>query len=161
MKPEDRLKLVEKLWELTDQFLVIVEPGTKLAFESLKKIRECLILKGAHLIAPCPHSLRCPLEEKDWCHFFTRIERSSFHRKTKEATLNYEDEKFSYLIFAKNRCVPCDARVLRRPFKGEGFVKLQLCSKGNIDLKTITKKNKPHYSYVKKIECGDEYIYPI
>lgn len=157
LKERDRLILAEKLWELTGQFLVIIEPGTKAAFESLMKIRQCLLLKGAHLIAPCPHSNICPLAEKDWCHFSVRVERSSFHRKTKDGTLNYEDEKFSYLIFSKNEFKPCQSRILHRPFKGEGFIKLQLCSKNGLEEKTITKKNKPEYSYARKIECGDEY----
>lgn len=155
---KDRLTLVLRLWELTEKFLVIIEPGTKAAFESLMKLRQSLLLKGAHLIAPCPHSNQCPLTEKDWCHFSVRVERSSFHRKTKDATLNYEDEKFSYLIFSKSKFEPCHSRVLRRPFKGEGFVKLQLCSKNEIELKTITKKNKSEYLYARKIECGDEYL---
>lgn len=157
LKERDRLKLAEKLWDSTKEFLVIIEPGTKAAFESLMKLRQCLLLKGAHLIAPCPHSNICPLAEKDWCHFSVRVERSSFHRKTKDGTLNYEDEKFSYLIFAKNEFEPCHSRVLRRPFKGEGFIKLQLCSKDGLERKTVTKKNKSEYSYARKIECGDEY----
>ncbi len=157
LKEQDRLELVEKLWELTNKFLILIEPGTKAAFESLKKIRQGLLLKGARLIAPCPHSNICPMAEKDWCHFSVRIERSSLHRKTKDATLNYEDEKFSYLIFAKNKVEPCQSRVLRHPFKGEGFIKLQLCSKKGLDSKTITKKIKSHYAYARKIEWGDDY----
>lgn len=157
LKERDRLTLVEKLWEFTGQCLVIIEPGTRAAFESLMKMRQCLLFKGAHLIAPCPHSNICPLTERDWCHFSVRVERSSFHRKTKDGTLNYEDEKFSYLIFSKNEFKPCQSRVLRRPFKGEGFIKLQLCSEQGLKGKTITKKNKPEYSYARKIECGDEY----
>lgn len=155
LQEKDRFKLIGKLWDLTNKLLILVEPGSRAAFESLMKLRQSLLLKGAHLIAPCPHSNICPLLEKDWCHFSARIERSSLHRKTKEATLNYEDEKFSYLIFSKNKFEPCHSRVLRRPFKGEGFIKLQLCSKNGLDLKTITKKNKTQYAYSRKIECGD------
>ena len=156
---KDRLILVEKLWELTGKFLIIIEPGSKAAYDSLMKLRQSLILKGACLLAPCPHSNACPLSKEDWCHFSARIERSSFQRKIKEATLNYEDEKFSYLIFSKSKFESCHSRVLRRPIKGEGFVKLQLCSKDQIELKTLTKKNKPEYAYSKKIECGDEYSF--
>lgn len=156
---KDRLLLVERLWELTEKFLIIIEPGSKSAYSSLMKLRQGMLLKGAHLIAPCPHSNNCPLSKEDWCHFSARVERSSFHRKTKDASLNYEDEKFSYLIFSKSKLETCHSRVLRRPFKGEGFVKLQLCSKDQIELKTLTKKNKPEYLYSKKIECGDEYSF--
>jgi ribosomal protein RSM22 (predicted rRNA methylase) len=158
LKEQDRLEIVEKLWKHTNKFLVIIEPGTKIAFESLKQLRKSLLLKGAHLIAPCPHSNFCPLPESDWCHFSVRIERSSLHRKTKDATLNYEDEKFSYFIFSKSKFQVCQSRVLRRPFKGEGFIKIQLCSNDGIELKTVTKKNKTQYAYSRKIEWGDEYL---
>lgn len=152
-----RSEMVATLWRLTKKILIIIEPGTKPAFELLKKMREHLILNGAHLIAPCPHSGNCPLKENDWCHFSARIERSSLHRKTKEATLNYEDEKFSYLIFSKRKIEPVHARILRHPFKGKGFVKLQLCSKTGLEEKTMTKKNKLHYSYAKHREWGDDF----
>lgn len=156
---KDRLLLVSRLWDLTEKFLIIIEPGSKAAYDSLMKLRQSLLLKGAHLIAPCPHSNACPLSKEDWCHFSSRVERSSFHRKVKNATLNYEDEKFSYLIFSKNQFETCHSRVLRRPIKGEGFLKFQICSKDGIELKTLTKKNKPEYLYSKKIECGDEYSF--
>jgi ribosomal protein RSM22 (predicted rRNA methylase) len=155
---QDRMKVLEKIWHLTNKILIIIEPGTKAAFESLKKMREHLLMNGGHLVAPCPHSEKCPMKEKDWCHFPARVERTSLHRKIKEATLNYEDEKFSYIIFSKNKVEPCQTRVVRHPFKGKGFIKLQLCSKHGIEEKTITKKNKSQFSYSRKIAWGDEFL---
>lgn len=155
LKEKERFEVVEKLWESTNKFLVLIEPGTKIAFESLMKIRQSLLVKDAHLLAPCPHSNICPLLGKDWCHFSARIERSSLHRKAKDATLNYEDEKFSYLIFSKIKFELCHSRILRRPFKGTGYINLQLCSSNGIEIKTITKKDKNNYSRCRKIECGD------
>jgi ribosomal protein RSM22 (predicted rRNA methylase) len=155
---KERIEVLGKLWELTKKFLVIIEPGTKTAFESLKKMREVLLLNGGHLVAPCPHFEKCPMKEKDWCHFSARIERSSLHRKIKDGTLNYEDEKFSYLIFSKNKVAPCQTRVVRHPFKGAGFIKLQLCSKNGIEEKTVTKKTKLQFSYARKIKWGDEFF---
>jgi len=152
-----RMQILEKLWQLTKKVLIIIEPGTKAGFESLKKMRESLLLKGGFLVAPCPHSENCPLQKNDWCHFSVRVERSSLHRKIKDAILNYEDEKFSYLIFSKNKIEPCQSRVIRHPFKGAGFINLQLCSKKGIEKKTITKKNKTQFSYTRKIEWGDEF----
>ena len=155
LNEEDRLALLERLWQAAQKILIIIEPGTKAAFESLKTMRQKMLTLGAHLAAPCPHSNNCPLQENDWCHFSVRIERSSLHRKTKLATLNYEDEKFSYLIFSKKKIEPCHSRVLRHPYKGTGFIKLQLCSRNGIEEQTITKKNKLQYTSTKKIEWGD------
>jgi ribosomal protein RSM22 (predicted rRNA methylase) len=154
---KERQEIAGKLWELALKFLIIIEPGTKSGFESLKKMRETLLLKGAHLLAPCPHSNQCPLSANDWCHFFARIERSSLHRKTKEAALNYEDEKFCYLIFSKTSYEPCHSRLLRHPFRGKGFVKLQLCSQTGLEQKTVTKSMKASYAQAKKLEWGDSF----
>jgi ribosomal protein RSM22 (predicted rRNA methylase) len=144
LREKDRMDVLEKFWQCTEKFLVIIEPGTKAAFESLMQMRQALIEKGAHLIAPCPHSQKCP---NDWCHFSARVERSSFHRKMKEGTLNYEDEKFCYVIFSKKQIEPCQARVLRAPQKESGYIKLQLCTKEGITEKRIPKM---------KIKWGDE-----
>lgn len=154
---KNRVQVVEKLWQLTKKILIIIEPGTQAGFESLKKMRESLLLKGGILAAPCPHSENCPLQKNDWCHFSIRVERSSLHRKIKDAILNYEDEKFSYVIFSRNQTAPCQSRVVRHPFKGAGFINLQLCSKKGVEEKTITKKNKTQFSRARKIEWGDEF----
>jgi ribosomal protein RSM22 (predicted rRNA methylase) len=154
---KDRMEVLGQLWRLTKKILIIIEPGTHHAFEAMKTMRESLLLNGGHLVAPCPHSEKCPIKEKDWCHFSARVERSSLHRKIKDATLNYEDEKFCYVIFSKNEIDPCQSRVVRHPFKGNGFIKLQLCTKNGIEEKTITKKNKPQFSHARKIEWGDDF----
>jgi ribosomal protein RSM22 (predicted rRNA methylase) len=154
---KERIEVLGKLWKMTKKFFVIIEPGTRTSFESLKKMREVLLLSGACLIAPCPHFEKCPMKENDWCHFSARVERSSLHRKIKGATLNYEDEKFSYLIFSKNNIPPCEMRVVRHPFKGAGFIKIQLCTKNGIEERIVTKKTKLQFSYTRKIKWGDEF----
>jgi ribosomal protein RSM22 (predicted rRNA methylase) len=154
LRERDRYKVLEKLWLLTNKILIVIEPGTKLGFETLKMVRENLIAQGGFIAAPCPHSGICPI--KDWCHFSARVERTSLHRKIKDATLNYEDEKFCYVIFSKNKVDPCQARVIRHPFKGAGYINLQLCSKNGIEEKTITKKNKSQFANARKIEWGDD-----
>jgi ribosomal protein RSM22 (predicted rRNA methylase) len=153
---KDRSHVLIKLWQLTKKILIIIEPGTQAGFESLIRMREILLLHSGHLVAPCPHAEKCPMQENDWCHFSARIERSSLHRKIKEATLNYEDEKYCYVIFSKNKVEPCQSRVVRHPYKGAGFIKLQLCSSHHLEEKTITKKNKSQFSQARKLNWGDE-----
>lgn len=144
LREKDRMEVLEKFWQCTEKFLVIIEPGTKVGFESLMRMRNALIQLGGHLIAPCPHAQQCP---NHWCHFSARVERSSFHRQMKGGTLNYEDEKFCYVIFSKKQSEPCQARVLRHPQKESGYIKLQLCTKEGIAEKRIPKM---------KIKWGDE-----
>lgn len=153
MEDSTRFQVLEKLWRLTKKVLVVIEPGTPAGFETVKRIRENLILNGGHIVAPCPHSEKCPMKEKDWCHFSARNERTSLHRKIKEGTLNYEDEKFSYCIFSKNKIEPCLSRVIRHPFQGSGYIKLQLCSRNGLEEKVFTKKEKTKY---RKTKWGEE-----
>ena len=84
------------------QMLVIIEPGTPRGFERILQMRRQLLSSGSHMVAPCPHALACPLKEGDWCHFSVRVVRSALHRRVKEASLGYEDEKFSYLIVSQS-----------------------------------------------------------
>lgn len=145
-----------KAWQAAKQMLVIVEPGTPVGFERLKVIRELLISKGAHLLAPCPHSQSCPLKQGDWCHFSTRLARTSLHRQIKGGSLGYEDEKFFYLIFSKTKSQnTVEARVLRHPQKHSGFVELSLCSKKRLEQKIISRKDKENYRLARKTEWGD------
>lgn len=68
------------------------------------EIREVLLNKGAKIIAPCMHEKKCMLPENDWCHAICRIPRSRLHKHIKEASVPYEDEKFSYMAFLKQEC---------------------------------------------------------
>lgn len=153
---EDQLQIVESLWDKTEQIFILLEPGTPKGFHFVRKARERLLELGALLLAPCPHRKICPIAKDDWCHFSVRLSRSSLHRQLKEGSLNYEDEKFSYLIFSRTPVSTSSSRVIRHPFKGSGFVKLKLCAESGLAEKTISRKDKELYSIAKKIQWGDE-----
>jgi ribosomal protein RSM22 (predicted rRNA methylase) len=150
------IKVIERCWEAVN-VLIIVEPGTPKGFNLIRKLRAQLIEWGAHLIAPCPHALSCPIQGNDWCHFAARVERTRLHRLLKEGTLGYEDEKFSYLIASKSPGNSYEGRIVCHPAKQSGFVKLSLCTKeGKLEEKTITKKNKEMYRFARDADWGDK-----
>lgn len=122
-----RLPLVREVWRLTADILVLVEPGTPAGWQRVMEARDALIANGAHLIAPCPHALACPLQPPDWCHFAQRVARSRVHRAAKDAELGWEDEKFIYLAASRKPCGSSGSRVIARPGKGSGRVTLKLC----------------------------------
>ena len=153
---EEQIQIVESLWDKTGKVFILLEPGTPKGFQFIRKARERLIHLGGFLMAPCPHIQSCPVGKDDWCHFSVRLPRSSWHRQIKEGALNYEDEKFSYVIFSRAPIACSSPRVIRHPLKGSGFVKLQLCGETGFLEKTITRKNKELYSIAKKIQWGDE-----
>jgi ribosomal protein RSM22 (predicted rRNA methylase) len=151
------LDVAESLWDITQKWLVIIEPGDRLGFERIKKIRTSLIAKGAKVAAPCPHDNNCPLPENDWCHFSQKIIRSNHHKKLKIGTLPYEEEKFSYVAFTRLNPIERAARVIKRPKKGSGHILLDLCLPENIERKTISKKEREKYRLAKKLSWGDDW----
>ncbi len=148
-------KIIEKCWQAVST-LIIIEPGTPKGFHIIRKIRQQLIDLKAHLIAPCPHSLACPIQGTDWCHFSARVERTRLHRLLKEGSLGHEDEKFSYLVASKIPGTPFSGRVVRHPLKQSGHVRLRLCTdQGKLEEKVITRSDKEAYRKARDVEWGD------
>jgi ribosomal protein RSM22 (predicted rRNA methylase) len=127
LAPQARPLALERLWGLTADTLVIVEPGTPAGWQRVLAARRQLIESGAHVIAPCPHAHECPLQPPDWCHFARRVARSRRHRQAKGAEVPWEDEKFSYVALSRRPATTAGARVIARPRKASGRVTLKLC----------------------------------
>jgi ribosomal protein RSM22 (predicted rRNA methylase) len=72
----------------------------------------------------------------------------------KEGSLGYEDEKFSYLIASRKEGEKFAGRIIRRPEKGSGFVKLTVCT-GEIEKITVTRSQKVIYKKARDAEWGD------
>lgn len=150
-------EILSKLWKSTQKLLIIVEPGTMAGFQVISTARQYLIEQGAYMVAPCPHHLRCPMAQSDWCHFSARIARSSLHRQIKQGTLGHEDEKFSYIAVSKNLVELPSARIIRHPKKHSGHINFKLCSKEGLIEKTISKREGERYKEAKDLEWGDSF----
>ena len=149
-------KLIDLAWKATLKALVCIEPGTPHGFSYILTARSRLIENGAQIAAPCPHSQKCPLEGiQDWCHFAQRVERSCLHRKLKEGSLGYEDEKYSYVVASKNPISSSLERIVRSPLKHSGHVNLMVCTPGGIMPKTLSRKDGEKYKAAKKANWGD------
>jgi ribosomal protein RSM22 (predicted rRNA methylase) len=150
------LSLLERAWQATGQFLVVVEPGTPRGYQSMLKARDFCISKKGTVYAPCPHSNGCPWENtKEWCHFGVRLQRTDDHRLAKEGTRGFEDEKYSYVIVSKEPIATSFSRLLKDPLRRKGHTLITLCSKSGIEQKTVTKKNKELYKKINKLKWGD------
>lgn len=155
LKPDLIPKLIEKCWQAANQLLIIIEPGTPVGFERIRKIRSQLIDMQGHLIAPCPNHLPCPMSGGDWCHFAARVERTALHKRLKGGTLGYEDEKFSYVAATKQPHPLPNARILREPQRRSGHVILTLCTDGFVKQETVSKRNPELYRQARKLDWGD------
>ncbi|SFU43740.1 Ribosomal protein RSM22 (predicted rRNA methylase) [Clostridium sp. DSM 8431] len=153
LSDDERIKAVSKLWNATNKVLLIVEPGTKVGFSNLKKIRKQLIESGANIIAPCPHEKECEIDS--WCHFTCRIPRSKLHKEVKNGDVPYEDEKFSYIAVSKEDCRKTDMRILRHPIIKKGRVNIEVCCDDGIKNIELYKKDKEAYKQARKADWGD------
>ena len=146
-----------RLWEAARVAVVVIEPGTPRGAEVIRHIREELLAAGAHMAAPCPAEMPCPLTAPDWCHFAARVERSSLHRRLKEGALGYEDEKYSYVALTREPVAPAAARVLRRPVHHPGLIELQLCTPAGVAPRRVTKRDRDAFRAARKAEWGGRY----
>lgn len=150
-----QLLAAEQLWQAADGMLLLVEPGTPEGYRVLMRIRQRLLERGAHLLAPCPRETPCPLSGDDWCHFSCRIPRTRLHKLAKGGDAPFEDEKYAYLAFSREESRPAASRILRRPYIGKGYVRLELCTGEGLAQKTLTKRDGPLYKAARKASCGD------
>jgi ribosomal protein RSM22 (predicted rRNA methylase) len=156
LPPRSVAKLIERLWALTADTLLVVEPGTPAGWRRVLAVRTQLIAAGGHVLAPCPHHAPCPLVASDWCHFSRRVARSRLHRLAKDADVPWEDEKFIYLAVSRHPAQSRAARVLAPPKTGSGKVALKLCQPdgGAADL-LFSKRDGAAYKAARRVDWGD------
>ncbi|ANT50812.1 small ribosomal subunit Rsm22 family protein [Mesorhizobium amorphae] len=154
--PASLPKLVDRLWQLTADTLLIVEPGTSAGWQRILAVRRQLIEAGAHILAPCPHEVPCPLAQPDWCHFSRRVARSRLHRLAKDADVPWEDEKFIYVAASREPAPSRAARVIAPPRSGSGKVLLKLCEPdGSAGEKLFTKRDGDAFKAARRLDWGD------
>lgn len=95
------LPLLEKF-----NYLMILEPSTQDDGRKLMELREKLIEKGFHILAPCTHQKACPLlssSKKDWCHDRIHFKKPDWFQKIEnQLPIKNDTLTFSYLLAEKN-----------------------------------------------------------
>ena len=154
--PASLPKMVDRLWQLTADTLLIVEPGTPAGWQRILAVRAQLIAAGAHVLAPCPHQAPCPLSPPDWCHFARRVARSRLHRLAKDAEVPWEDEKFIFVAVSRQPAASHAARVIAPPKSGSGKVLLKLCGpNGGAGEQLFTKRDGDLFKAARRLDWGD------
>lgn len=154
--PASLPKLVGRLWQLTGDTLLIVEPGTPAGWQRILAVRRQLLEAGAHVLVPCPHEAPCPLEPPDWCHFSRRVARSRLHRLAKDADVPWEDEKFIYVAASRQPAPTHQPRVIALPKAGSGKVLLKLCQPdGSAGETLFTKRDGELFKTARRLDWGD------
>ncbi|MGW5364818.1 small ribosomal subunit Rsm22 family protein [Actinopolymorpha pittospori] len=137
--------------------VVLVEPGTPRGFQRILDARRHLVAAGLRIVAPCPHDGTCPLSRgDDWCHVGVRLDRSALHRRVKDGSRGFEDEKVSYVVATSLRASPARARVVRRPRPRKGLVTLPLCTRDDgLRETTVSKRDSSSYRAARDTGWGD------
>lgn len=159
---DQQIELFRKVLGLFQDYLLLILPGTPQDFRTLIRLREFVINQTDYpdiqILAPCTHSLSCPLtgaDQLDWCHFFVRLPRANFHRHLKSAQLAYEDEKFCYLLLSKKTVIKTSGRIIKNPQHRGGHGKLDVCMEGEIRQISYSRAKSPHYKEWKNLAWGD------
>lgn len=148
-------KILEKLWNISNKMILIVEPGTMQGYKNIINAKKKLINIGANIVAPCMNN-ECKLPKEDWCNFSCRIQRTKIHRELKKGEVPYEDEKYIYIVATKEEINRINKkRILRHPMIYSGFVTLKVCDVHEINEITISKKDKERFKTARKSKVGD------
>ena len=139
------------------QMIIVVEPGTPAGYARVLAARQAMIAAGLHILAPCPHAQPCPLSSGDWCHFSVRLQRTAAHMQLKDASVPFEDERFSFVAAVRNPVpVPTVARLIRPPVIEKGFADLALCTTDGLETRRIRRRDGAAYKSAKGLVWGDE-----
>lgn len=144
-----------RMWRAAQVALVAIEPGTPRNFALIRDLRDQMLVAGAHMLAPCPGAMACPMAGDDWCHFAARVERSSLHRRVKGGALGYEDEKYSYVALAREAVELPEARIIRHPQHKPGLVVLNLCTAQGLRQRPVAKRDRERFRTARQAAWGE------
>jgi ribosomal protein RSM22 (predicted rRNA methylase) len=154
--PEDRAASATlNLWRVTNQTLIVIEPGTPRGFARIKTVRTAMLREGASIAAPCTHGNACPMHGDDWCHFSVRLARSRAHMHAKSGILPYEDEPFSYIVATRLPPTLARARILAPAEETKFNRTFKTCSAEGLTDEIVATRDKEAFKRVRKLRWGD------
>lgn len=147
--------IAARLWQLTEQALVLIEPGTPAGFARIRAARAALIGAGAQVAAPCTHDNVCPMTGDDWCHFSQRLARSRDHMALKGAQVPFEDERYAYVAVTREPAERHVARILSAPLESKPGLTFKLCEADGLRSAFVATRDREEFRRVKKRGWGD------
>ncbi|KAL0852782.1 hypothetical protein ABMA27_012589 [Loxostege sticticalis] len=130
---KSRLETIQKLWNKTEDYLIIVEQGTNAGFKVVNEAREFVLnlpkgKNSGYAFSPCPNDNVCPryLEHQTPCNFLMKYESLPFPSKTELFA-----DLFSYVILKKGERPEDDPqwpRIVRAPIVRSGHTICRLCT---------------------------------
>lgn len=164
---KSRLETIQKLWNKTEDFLIIVEHGSNAGFQIVNEAREFVLnLPGGnnkgYAFSPCPNDNVCPryLEHKTPCNYLMKYESLPFPSKTEIFA-----ELFSYVVLRKGDRPNDDPqwpRIVRAPIVRSGHTICRLCtSKGELEEVIFAKSKYDQTTYRCARSCNWGDLLPV
>lgn len=181
-----RGKVLDTLWGHAKGALILIESGNAQGFSLIHEARERLeLLSDCAIVAPCPHSARCPkVGTRRPCHFPVRVEVPRAQMLSgPELRDGTRSEKFSYIILARTSNFLQESkefmgrsllpRVVSGPVKRKGHILFDVCvapdgmstnessdafmkSSGTLERRIVSKSaGKEAWSCAKRVGWGD------
>ncbi len=157
--PERLDGVVRRLWDATQDLILVIEPGSPDGWRRGLEVRRILGEAGARIVGPCPHAGECALPPTDWCHFAQRLPRSRDHRRAKGGEAPFEDEKFFWIAAerpAGSAPARAFARVIAPPRSGKTGIRLRLCQPdGRIEDAEVPRRDRAAFARARRLSWGD------
>ncbi|ODN04716.1 Methyltransferase-like protein 17, mitochondrial, partial [Orchesella cincta] len=162
---KDRLQTIDKLWNKTEQYLVVVEPGTKAGFRAIIEARDYILGLGSDskrprncfVFSPCPHNKECPKFAFDTipCNF--EVKSRPIYPFHEDRSIN---DSFCYVVIRRglNPDQGKWPRLVEDPLIRSGHVVCRLCTKDAKISEVVLTKAKHSLSMrvlAKRSVCGD------
>ena len=106
-------------------------------------------------MAPCTHALDCPMTGGNWCHFSVRLARSRAHMHAKQASVPFEDEKFSWLAVGRTGETSGGGRILSPPAEQKPGISFRLCTPEGLEQRQIARRDRDAYKAHRRSAWGD------
>eukprot|EP00124_Ichthyophonus_hoferi_P002049 Ihof_evm2s127 gene=Ihof_evmTU2s127 len=148
------------LWQRTEDFLVLIEPASKDGFANILEARDMMLrMDKAHVVAPCPHSYKCPrIGTQRTCAFAQRAKLTPSQlllmASDKAKRDSFDIQSFSYLVVAKGEMADLLSkdpkgdwgRIMSPPLKRGSHIIMNVCQNGEI-VKVIRTRGQSKLMY--------------
>lgn len=145
-------------WSWEAHSIVIIEPSTREDGRRLMDLREMALERGFKAVAPCTHSLPCPLlvnSQRDWCHDRIALSRPAWMLAIEEflpfsnptLTLSYlalERSEKPNPQYSENTC---KARVVGDLLEEKGKTRQLICRNSEREFLSFLKKDGPSHQF--------------
>jgi SAM-dependent methyltransferase len=149
--------------KLKPEIIILIEPGTKQAFNQILPFRDEMIKNKYNCLYPCPAMSSCPIahDENQWCHQILKTKQDpALQRMGQLVKLDRKVQPFIGHVYSRFKASPKNAFLFRQKKITKHSFEWQLCQNQGDQLALVNaqipKKNlkKQDIIKIKELSCG-------